>query len=63
MAVVLVVVVTPLAGAADFLTTISLGSNDAPDYAAGARVLMEFARSDRTGFLGPHRSRDRKFSR
>jgi hypothetical protein len=52
MAVVLVVVVTPLAGAADFLTTISLGSNDAPDYAAGARVLMEFARSDRTGFLG-----------
>ena len=52
MAVVLVVVVTPLAGAADFLTTISLGSCDAADYAAGARVLMEFARSDRTGFLG-----------
>ena len=52
MAVVLVAVVTPLAGAADFLTTISLGSCDAADYAAGARVLMEFARSDRTGFLG-----------
>ena len=23
-----------------------------PDYAAGARVLMEFARSDRDGFIG-----------
>ncbi len=52
MAAVLVAVVTPLARAADFLTTISLGSCDAADYAAGARVLMEFARPDRTGFLG-----------
>lgn len=33
-------------------TTVSLGSCDAADYAAGARVLQEFARSDRTGFLG-----------
>ena len=33
----LVAVVTPLARAADFLTTISLGSCDAADYAAGAR--------------------------
>jgi hypothetical protein len=34
------------------LTTASLGSCDAADYAGGARALMEFARSDRTGFLG-----------
>lgn len=34
------------------LTTMSLGSCDAADYAAGARVLTEFARSDRDGFLG-----------
>jgi hypothetical protein len=52
MAAVLVVVVTPLARAAGFLTTISLGSCDAADYAVGARVLMEFARSERTGLLG-----------
>jgi len=52
MGLVLVAVVTPLARAADFLTTISLGSCDAADYAAGARMLMEFARPDRNGFLG-----------
>ena len=52
MAGALVAIVTPLALAADFLTTISLGSCDAADYAAGARILEEFARSDRTGFLG-----------
>jgi hypothetical protein len=52
MAAALVAVVTPLARAVDFLTTISLGSCDAADYAAGARMLMEFARPDRTGFLG-----------
>lgn len=34
------------------LTTSSLGSCDQADYAAGARVLQEFARDDRTGFLG-----------
>ncbi len=34
------------------LTTASLGSCDAADYAAGARTFMEFARSDRTGFMG-----------
>jgi hypothetical protein len=46
--------VLPLALAAKNvgLTTISLGSCDAADYAAGARVLMEFARPDRSGFLG-----------
>jgi hypothetical protein len=44
--------VTPLAQASKGLTTASLGSCDAADYAAGARVLMEFAHRDRTGFLG-----------
>lgn len=38
--------------AAKGLTTVSLGSCDAADYAAGARVLQEFARTDREGFLG-----------
>ena len=42
----------PLVFASRGLTTISLGSCDAADYAAGARVLMEFARTDRGGFLG-----------
>lgn len=44
--------VLPVAIASKGLTTISMGSCDAADYAAGARVLMEFARSDRGGFLG-----------
>ncbi len=48
----LVALVWPLSHAAKGLTTASLGSCDAADYAAGARVLQEFARSDRTGFLG-----------
>ncbi len=34
------------------LTSQALGSCDAADYAAGARVFKEFARGDRTGFLG-----------
>lgn len=51
-AVCLAVLVLPLARASKGLTTVSLGSCDAADYAAGARVLMEFARSDRSGFLG-----------
>ncbi|MSU22391.1 MAG: hypothetical protein EXS32_01055 [Opitutus sp.] len=48
----LALLVAPLAWAAKGLTTISLGSCDAADYAAGARVLMEFARTERGGFLG-----------
>jgi hypothetical protein len=44
--------VLPVAFASSSLTTLSLGSCDAADYAAGARVLMEFARMDRDGFLG-----------
>lgn len=42
----------PLAHAASGLTTASVGSCDAADYAAGARVLKEFARSFRGGFMG-----------
>lgn len=42
----------PLAWRSDALTTSSLGSCDAADYAAGARVFKEFAASDRSGFLG-----------
>lgn len=34
------------------LTASSLGSCDHADYAAGARVLQEFSKDDRTGFLG-----------
>lgn len=52
MAGCLLVLILPLAIASRGLTTISLGSCDAADYAAGARVLQEFARTDRSGFLG-----------
>ncbi len=52
MAGALFCAVRPMTKAAPGLTTISLGSCDAADYAGGARALMEFARSDRTGFLG-----------
>lgn len=48
----LMILVLPLAIASKGLTSLSLGSCDAADYAAGARVLMEFAREDRSGFLG-----------
>jgi hypothetical protein len=48
----LALLVMPLALASRPLTTLSLGSCDAADYAAGARVLMEFAQTDREGFLG-----------
>lgn len=49
---VLVLLVVPLAWASKGLTTISLASCDAGDYAAGARVLQEFASTERGGFLG-----------
>lgn len=48
----LAVLILPLAIASRGLTSVSLGSCDAPDYAAGARVFMEFAHADRSGFLG-----------
>lgn len=44
--------VVPHLFASRSLATLSLGSCDAADYAAGARVFMEFARGDRSGFLG-----------
>jgi hypothetical protein len=50
--VCLVVLVWPLARASKVLTTASLGSCDAADYAGGARMLMEFAHGDRSGFIG-----------
>jgi len=52
MAGCLAILVLPVAIASRGLTTLSLGSCDAADYAAGARVLMEFARTDRDGFIG-----------
>ena len=52
MAGCLALIVLPMAIASRGLTTLSLGSCDAADYAAGGRVLMEFARSDRDGFIG-----------
>ena len=51
-AAVLAMLALPLAIASRGLTTVSLGSCDAADYAAGARVFMEFAHTDRGGFLG-----------
>ncbi len=48
----LALLVLPMAIASRGLTTMSLGSCDAADYAAGARVFMEFAHSERGGFLG-----------
>lgn len=51
-AVLLGALMFPASAASRALTSMSLGSCDAADYAAGARVLMEFARGDRTGFLG-----------
>ncbi len=49
---ILTVLLLPFAHASKVLTTSSLGSCDAADYAAGARTLLEFAKSDRSGFLG-----------
>lgn len=46
------VLLIPFAVASKVLTSSSLGSCDAADYAAGARVLLEFAHTDRTGFMG-----------
>lgn len=49
---VLAVLVLPAAIASRGLNSLSLGSCDAADYAAGARVFMEFAHTDRAGFIG-----------
>jgi hypothetical protein len=52
MAVTLNALLIPMSSASKTLTTMSLASCDAADYAAGARVLQEFSRDDRTGFIG-----------
>lgn len=52
MGLCLVLLTLPLALASKLLTTVSIGSCDAADYAAGMRVFKEFASNDRGGFLG-----------
>ena len=52
MVVQLTVMVVPFALSGRELTTVSIGSLDAPDYGAGARVFQEFAWKDRSGFIG-----------
>ena len=52
MLVALCFLVLPMALASRALTTSSLGSCDAADYAAGARVFQEFSRNYRGGFIG-----------
>ncbi len=42
----------PMARLDPQLTSMSLGSCDAADYAAGARVFQDFSSHDRSGFLG-----------
>ncbi len=51
-AAVLGFLLSPLPHVSESLTSVSLGSCDAADYAAGARVLGEFASDDRSGFIG-----------
>ncbi len=52
MAVCLLLLTLPLSRVSKMLTTASIGSCDAADYAAGARVFQEFASNDRSGFIG-----------
>ncbi|ATC64716.1 hypothetical protein CMV30_12520 [Nibricoccus aquaticus] len=52
MVVTLNALLIPMTTASKVLTTSSLGSCDAADYAAGARVFQEFASNDRSGFIG-----------
>lgn len=49
---ILWLVLEPFVSAKLPLTSASLGSCDAADYAAGARVFQEFVPDDRSGFLG-----------
>lgn len=51
-AALLAFLLSPLPRVSASLTSVSLGSCDAADYAAGARVLGEFASDDRSGFIG-----------
>ena len=52
MAASLSLQVYPFTKPPGLLTSVAIGSCDAADYAAGARVFEEFARTDRTGLLG-----------
>ncbi len=52
MVVQLGVMLTPPAISSRELATVSVGRNDAGDYAAGARVFQEFAAHERNGFIG-----------
>ncbi|MGI8820798.1 MAG: hypothetical protein ACR2ID_08035 [Chthoniobacterales bacterium] len=52
MAFCLALQVYPMARLSTELTSMSLGSCDAADYAAGARVFQDFSSRDRSGFLG-----------
>ena len=52
MAISLSLQVYPLTKPPGRLTSAALGSCDSADYAAGARVFKEFARNDRSGFIG-----------
>lgn len=52
MAGCLVLLTLPLSRISPELTTASIGSCDAADYAAGARVFKEFASQVRSGFIG-----------
>lgn len=52
MAACLLLLTLPLSRVSKVLTTVSIGSCDAADYAAGARVFQEFASNDRSGFMG-----------
>lgn len=51
MAVCFAFITYPLTRPPGCLNAISIGSCDAADYAGGGRVLMEFSRADRIGFL------------
>lgn len=52
MIVQLAAMLLPFALSGRELNTASIGSMDAPDYGAGARVFQEFSCHDRTGFMG-----------
>ena len=56
MALCLTLLTLPLAYSSNLLTTASIGSCDAADYAAGARVFQEFSSNDRAGFMGDRKS-------
>lgn len=52
MVAILLLLSDAMSSASRRLTSFSLGSCDAADYAAGARVLREFSPDDRSGFIG-----------